>query len=94
MALTLEQKERLKKAIFYAQQDPKGLADILETYFGASSEGVPGPQGPEGPPGPAGADGKSVKSIKLVTTDGAVTSGTAVLSDESEVPITVSTSGT
>ena len=33
MALTVEQKELLKKAIFYAQQDPKALADLLETLF-------------------------------------------------------------
>lgn len=33
MALTVDQKELLKKAIFYAQQDPKALADLLETLF-------------------------------------------------------------
>ena len=44
MALTVEQKELLKKAIFYAQQDPKALADLLETLFlGGSS--TPGPAG-------------------------------------------------
>ena len=44
MALTVEQKELLKKSIFYAQQDPKALADLLETLFlGGSS--TPGPAG-------------------------------------------------
>lgn len=44
MALTVDQKELLKKAIFYAQQDPKTLADLLETLFlGGSS--TPGPAG-------------------------------------------------
>ena len=44
MALTVDQKELLKKAIFYAQQDPKALADLLETLFlGGSS--TPGPAG-------------------------------------------------
>lgn len=44
MALTVEQKELLKKAIFYAQQDPKALADLLETLFLGGS-GTPGPAG-------------------------------------------------
>lgn len=44
MTLTVDQKELLKKAIFYAQQDPKALADLLETLFlGGSS--TPGPAG-------------------------------------------------
>lgn len=44
MALTVDQKELLKKAIFYAQQDPKALADLPETLFlGGSS--TPGPAG-------------------------------------------------
>lgn len=40
--------------------------------------------------GPAGADGKSITAIALTTNaDGAVTGGTATLSDESVIQITV-----
>ena len=43
--------------------------------------------------GPAGTDGKSVKAIKLTTNaEGAVIGGTATLSDESIINITVTTS--
>ena len=80
MALTLSQKDSLKKAIFFARQDPKALADLLEELF--SSEGSQGPAG------------KSVKAIQLTTTDGAVTGGTCTLSDESSIQITVTQSGT
>ena len=39
--------------------------------------------------GAAGADGASVTAIELVTTDGAVTGGTATLSNGNTVEITV-----
>lgn len=61
---------------------------------GVQNEQV-GPQGPagadgkNGAQGPAGADGKSVKAISLTTTAGAVTGGTCTLSDDSTIPITV-----
>lgn len=59
-------------------------------------KGDTGPQGPAGqtgatgPQGPAGVDGKSITAIELTTNaEGAVTGGTATLSDESTINITV-----
>lgn len=61
--------------------------------------GEQGPQGPagqdgaQGATGPAGADGKSITAIELTTNaEGAVTGGTATLSDESIIQITVTQS--
>lgn len=58
--------------------------------------GETGPQGPagqngaQGATGPAGADGKSLISIALTTDEaGRVTGGTATLSDDSAIQITV-----
>ena len=48
--------------------------------------------GPKGPAGATGADGKSVKAIELTTTAGQVTGGTCTLSDDSTIPITVTSS--
>lgn len=59
--------------------------------------GVAGPkgdQGDQGVPGANGADGKSIKAIVLRTNEGGqVTGGTATLSDESTIEITVSQAG-
>lgn len=48
--------------------------------------------GVQGPKGPAGVDGKSVTAIELTTDEsGRVTGGTATLSDDSTINITVTT---
>ena len=58
-----------------------------------TASGVQGPKGLQGPAGPAGADGKSITAIALTTNaEGAVTGGTATLSDESIIQITVTQS--
>ena len=64
----------------------------LEAGVQNEQVGPQGPKGDAGATGPAGADGKSVKSITL-TADGTgkVTGGTATLTDDSTVPITVTT---
>lgn len=55
-------------------------------------KGDTGEQGPAGPAGADGADGLSIQSIQLTVVDGAVTGGTATMSDGSTtVPITVTT---
>ena len=53
-------------------------------------KGDTGAQGPAGQNGAAGADGKSITAIALTTDEtGRVTGGTATLSDESTIKITV-----
>lgn len=55
--------------------------------------GAQGPAGQNGAAGPAGADGKSVTAIELTTNaEGAVIGGTATLSDELTIEITVTKS--
>lgn len=58
----------------------------------AGKDGAAGAKGDTGATGKAGADGKSVKAISLtVDAEGKVTGGTATLSDNSTLDITVST---
>lgn len=97
------------KALFAAgktmtQESFASLVDFLQEQKGpkgdkgeAGTPGVAGPKGDKGDPGvagPKGADGKSIKAIVLRTNEGGqVTGGTATLSDESTIEITVSQAG-
>lgn len=97
------------KALFAAgktmtQESFASLVDFLQEQKGpkgdpgeAGTPGVAGPKGDKGDPGVAGAngaDGKSIKAIVLRTNEGGqVIGGTATLSDESTIEITVSQAG-
>lgn len=66
--------------------------NALENGVKNEQVGPAGKAGADGEIGKAGADGKSVKAIALtVGAEGKVTGGTATLSDDSTLDITVST---
>lgn len=87
--ITAERLNKLEAGVQNEQVGPQGpKGDTGET----GPQGPKGDTGETGPQGPAGADGKSVKSIALTAdSTGKVTGGTATLTDDSTVPITVTT---
>lgn len=98
--ITAERLNKLEQGVQNEQvgpQGPKGDTGDTGPEGPKGDPGEPGSAGPKGDPGaqgPAGADGKSVKAIALTTDEsGEVTGGTATLTDESTVPITVTTAG-
>lgn len=98
--ITAERLNKLEQGVQNEQvgpQGPKGDTGDTGPEGPKGDPGEPGSVGPKGDPGaqgPAGADGKSVKAIALTTDEsGKVTGGTATLTDESTVPITVTTAG-
>lgn len=71
-------------------QGPSGPAGVKGDKGDKGDKGATGVTGAQGPAGQKGADGKSVKAITLTTNaEGAVTGGTATLSDDSTIQITV-----
>lgn len=70
----------------------KLLTDITE--FVEAQKGPKGDAGEQGPIGPAGAKGDTGATIKSIVltkgADGAITGGTATLTDQTQVQITVS----
>ena len=87
--ITAERLNKLEAGVQNEQVGPQGpKGDTGET----GPQGPKGDTGETGPQGPAGANGKSVKSIALTAdSTGKVTGGTATLTDDSTVPITVTT---
>ncbi|XAG97064.1 tail fiber protein [Enterococcus phage VRE9_2] len=86
------------------QESFASLVDFLQEQKGPKGDpGETGPAGPKGDKGDAGAkgaagangtDGKSITAIALTTDEsGKVTGGTATLSDQSTIEITVSQAG-
>ena len=71
-------------------QGPAGPKGDKGDKGDTGAQGPAGQNGAQGATGPAGADGKSITAIALTTNaEGAVTGGTATLSDESTIQITV-----
>lgn len=74
-------------------QGPAGPKGDKGDKSDTGAQGPAGQNGAQGATGPAGADGKSITAIALTTNaEGAVTGGTATLSDESIIQTTVTQS--
>ncbi|HIX43428.1 MAG TPA: collagen-like protein [Candidatus Kurthia intestinigallinarum] len=73
-------------------QGVKGDTGVAGPKGDTGSTGPKGDTGATGAKGAAGSNGKSVKAIALTTdVDGKVTGGSATLSDDSVVAITITT---
>ena len=84
--ITAERLNALENGVQNEQVGPAGKDGAK------GAKGDTGATGPAGKDGAKGADGKSVKAIALtVGAEGKVTGGTATLSDDSTLDITVST---
>lgn len=76
------------------QKGPKGDPGETGPIGPAGPKGDKGDTGAKGAAGANGADGKSITAITLTTNEGGqVTGGTATLSDQSTIEITVSQAG-
>ena len=73
------------------EQGPAGPAGAKGDQGDPGIQGPAGAKGERGEQGPKGDAGASIQSIVLTKgADGAITGGTATLTDSTEVPITVS----
>lgn len=76
------------------QKGPKGDSGETGPAGAVGPKGDKGDTGAKGATGANGADGKSITAITLTTNEGGqVTGGTATLSDQSTIEITVSQAG-
>lgn len=76
------------------QKGPKGDPGETGPAGAVGPKGDKGDTGAKGATGANGADGKSITAITLTTNEGGqVTGGTATLSDQSTIEITVSQAG-
>ena len=74
-----------------AQKGPKGDTGEQGPAGADGAKGAKGERGEQGPAGAKGDTGATIQSIALTKgADGAITGGTATLTDQTQVPITVS----